>query len=112
MSLSDEHRRVLEEIERALEEDDPQFAATVTPEHIQRLRRRWVIIPASLFLFGALLLVAGLVTTHAQLAAGVAASITGFLTMPAAVLLFLHRHRHLMGGLRPGLPVCSGEPVP
>ena len=98
MSLSDEHRRALEEIERALEEDDPQFAATVTSEHFRRLRRRWVIIPASLFLLGAVLLVTGLVTTHAQLATGVTTSIIGFLTMPAAIALFLHRHRHLMGG--------------
>jgi len=97
MSLSDEHRRVLEEIERAPEEDDPQFAATVTTEHFQRLRRRWVIIPASLFLFGAVLLVSGLVT-HAQLIVGVTASIIGFLTMPAAVVLFPHRHPHLMSG--------------
>jgi len=98
MTLSDEHRRALEEIERALEQDDPQFAATVTPEHFQRLRRRWVIIPAILFLSGAVLLVAGLVTTHAQLAAGITTSIVGFITMPAAIALFLHRHQHLMGG--------------
>ncbi|MET0965029.1 MAG: DUF3040 domain-containing protein [Nakamurella sp.] len=97
MSLSEEHRRALEEIERALEEDDPKFAATVTPEHFQRLRRRWVIVPAMLFLFGAVLLVTGLVTTHAQLVAGVIAGVIGFLAMPAAIVLFLHRHRVLMG---------------
>jgi len=71
MSLSEAHRRALEEIERALEEDDPKFAATVTPEHFQRLRRRWVIVPAMLFLFGAVMLYSNrfwpIWTTAAQL---------------------------------------------
>jgi hypothetical protein len=98
MTLSDEHRRAFAEIERALEEDDPKFAATITTEHFERLRRRWVVVPTMLFLFGAVLLVTGLVTTHAQLVAGVITGIIGFLTMPAAIALFLHNHQLLMGG--------------
>jgi len=94
MPLSDEHRRALDEIERALEQDDPQFAATVSTD-FQRLRRRWVVIPAALFLLGAVLLVAGLVTTHAQLTAGAIISTIGFLTMPTAIALFRHHHQHL-----------------
>jgi len=55
-----------------------------------------------LFLFGAVLLVTGLVTTHVQLVAGVITGVIGFLAMPAAIALFLHRHRLLMGGAGPG----------
>ena len=40
-----------------------------------------------------ILLVAGLVTTHALLAVDVATSVGGVLTMAAAVLVFIRRHR-------------------
>ena len=93
MSLSDEHRQALDEIERALERDDPTFAASVSPEYVLRLRRRWIIIPACLFLLGAVTLVAGLVTTHAFLILGVVVAVLGFLAMPAAVVLMLHQLR-------------------
>ncbi len=93
MSLSDEHRRALDEIERALVQDDPTFAETVRPEYILRLRRRWIIIPASLFLLGAVVMVAGLVMTHALLALGAVVAVLGFLTMPAAIVLMLHQLR-------------------
>lgn len=95
MPLSDEHRRALDEIERQLEREDPTFVATVSSEQFQRLRHRWVIIPTSLFLLGAVLLIAGLVTTHAQLTAGVIISIIGLFTMSAATVWFFRHHRQL-----------------
>ena len=94
MSLSDEDRRALDEIERALEREDPHFAATVSTDRFRRLRRRWVIIPGCLFLLGAVLLVAGLVTTHALLIIGIVISTVGVLTMAAGAALFL-RHHHI-----------------
>ncbi len=93
MSLSDEHRRALAEIERALAHDDPAFVATVNPENLLRLRRRWIVTAACLFIIGAALLVAGLVTTHAYLLLGVVVAVVGFLTMPAAVVLVVHQLR-------------------
>jgi hypothetical protein len=91
MSLSDEHRRALDEIERALEQDDPTFVATVNHDRLLQLRRRWIIIPA--FLLGAVIMVAGLVATHELLVVGVVSSILGFVMMPAAVALLLRQLR-------------------
>ncbi len=93
MSLSDEHRRALDEIEKALEQDDPTFVATVNHDRLLQLRRRWIIIPACMFLFGAVIMVAGLVTTHELLVIGVIMSILGFVMMPAAVALLLRQLR-------------------
>ena len=92
MPLSDDQRRALDEIERALEREDPHFAATISADQFRRLRRRWVIVPAVLFLLGAVLLVAGLVTTHALLIIGVVISIVGAITMSAVVAFVLRHH--------------------
>ncbi len=90
MPLSDEEQQRLDDIEQALQEDDPEFAANVS---IDRLRRRAIIIPGVLFLLGAALLVTGLVTTHALLTVGVIISVAGFLTMTTTITLFVQRHR-------------------
>lgn len=95
MPLSDEHRQALDEIERALELQDPEFAASVGTGSFRRLRRRWVIIPAAMFLVGAVVLVAGLVTTHAQLLVGAVVGIAGLLVMAAAVVLLVRRNPQL-----------------
>ena len=89
MPLSDEERQRLDDIEQALRQDDPEFAANVS---MSRLRRRAIIVPGALFLLGAALLVAGLVTTHALLTVGVIISVAGFLTMTTTVALFIQRH--------------------
>ncbi len=92
MPLSDEHRHALDEIERALKKDDPRFAATVNIDQIQRHRRRWTIIAAALFLLGVVLLITGLVTSDSYLLVGAIIGSIGFLTMPAAIAVFLdHR---------------------
>ena len=89
MPLSDEEQQRLDDIEQALRQDDPEFAANVS---MSRLRRRAIIVPGALFLLGAVLLVTGLVTTHALLTVGVIISVAGFLTMTATVALFIQRH--------------------
>lgn len=92
MALSDAERRTIDEIEELLLRDDPRFAASVSGERFQQLRRRWIVIPAILFVVGAVGLVAGLVATSALLVVGIIIAVLGFVAMPAAVLLFLHHH--------------------
>jgi predicted tellurium resistance membrane protein TerC len=95
MPLSDEHRRALDEIERQLVSEDPNFAASVNHDRFRQLRRRWVIIPAVMFVLGAVLMIAGLVTTHELLVVGAIIGVVGFLTMPTAVALFFRHHPQL-----------------
>lgn len=62
MPLSDHEQRILEEIERRLAEEDPKFArgvSTATP-HAQSLRKLRRAIAG--FVFGFVLLIAGLFT--------------------------------------------------
>lgn len=92
MPLSDAERLAIDEIERGLTLDDPRFVSSVSDERFAQLQRRWVVIPAVLFVVGAVALVAGLVTTHAVLVVGVIVAALGFAAMPAAVLLFLRHH--------------------
>jgi predicted tellurium resistance membrane protein TerC len=92
MPLSDAERQAIDEIERALIQDDPRFASSVSVERFAQLRRRWVVIPAVMFALGAVMLVAGLVTTHALLAIGATVAVIGFVTMSGSILLFLRHH--------------------
>ena len=92
MPLTDGERRSLDEIERALQRDDPEFAAAIDIDRLRELRLRRMIIPAVSFLLGTLLLVGGLVTTHEQLVVGVAIGVTGALIMAGAFTMGLRRH--------------------
>jgi len=64
MPLSEDEQRRLDEIERALYQEDPRFAAG---QSIDRLRRRRAITSVAALLVGTVLLVVGLVTTSAIL---------------------------------------------
>lgn len=80
------------QIALALERDDPQYVATANLDHLRQQRLRSLIIPALAFLLGTVVLIAGLVTTHAQLVAGVLISLTGALVMTMTAIRFLRRH--------------------
>ena len=49
MPLSEHEQRMLDEIERALYEDDPKFATSVD---VSRIRRRRPIVAATAFVVG------------------------------------------------------------
>lgn len=98
MPLSDHEQRMLDEIERALYEDDPKFASSV---NVTRLRRRRPIVAASLFVVGLIGLIVGVIATQSVLALGVVVSVVGFLTMVGAVGLFVFG--------QPGARVAKGE---
>jgi len=86
MPLSEHEQRMLDEIERALYEDDPKFATSV---NVSRIRRRRPIVAGCLFVAGLVGLVVGVIATQSLLAVGVVVSVVGFLTMVAAVGLFV-----------------------
>jgi len=81
MPLSKNEQRTLDEIERALREEDPKFAANVS---FDRLWRHRVVVGGSAFLLGMVVMLAGEVATQTLVAVGVVVSLAGFLTMLAA----------------------------
>jgi Protein of unknown function (DUF3040) len=92
MPLSEDDRRRLDEIEQSLTRDDPQFAARV---NVHWRRRRRLLGALMCFAVGAVLLIAGLVTTHAVIVIGVIIAVAGLGAMVAAagVLLYAPRRR-------------------
>ncbi len=91
MGLSESEQRKLDEIERALEQEDPRFAASIS---IQRVRRRRRTVVAIAFLLGVTVLLIGLVETAQSVIAGVVISVVGLLTMLAGATLVLRGPRH------------------
>ena len=90
MPLSEDDQRRLDEIERALQRDDPKFAAR---HSLGRFRRRRLVAAGAVVLIGMVLLVAGLAVTQAALLLGVIISVAGFLTMVCGAAVLLRRHR-------------------
>ncbi|GGM11451.1 DUF3040 domain-containing protein [Nakamurella endophytica] len=86
MPLSEHEQRMLEEIERALYQDDPKFATSV---NVGRLRRRRPILAGVAFVIGLLMLVVGVIATQSVLALGVVVSVLGFFVMVGSVALFM-----------------------
>lgn len=90
MPLSEGEQRRLDEIERALRSDDPNFAATIT---ISRVKRHRAVVAALVFLVGMVGLIIGLVTTDASLWAGIVISVLGVAAMGAGAVLYFGPRR-------------------
>jgi len=89
MALSNDEQHTLDEIERGLRNDDPVFVQAVD---FDRLRLRRVMTGALVFLLGMAVLVAGEITSQAQMAVGVIFGVAGFVTMfAAAAWVFIGR---------------------
>jgi len=88
MPLSEHEQRMLDQIERALYQDDPKFANSVDE---RRIRRRRPVIAGIAFLVGLVALVSGvmLAQNEDRLALGIAASVVGFLVMVGGVALLV-----------------------
>ena len=82
MALSKDEQRTLEEIERALLDDDPKFAASV---NLDQVRHHRAFSGGLGFLLGLALLLVGAIATQAVVAIGVVVSVAGFLVMIAAL---------------------------
>ncbi len=90
MPLSEDDQRRLDEIERALQRDDPKFAAG---HSLERLRQRRLVAAGAVVLIGMVLLVVGLAVTQAALPVGVIISVAGFLFMVGGAAVLIRRRR-------------------
>ena len=78
MPLSEEELRLLEQMERALSEEDPKFASTLRGTTIRQVARRRTILAGLVFLAGIAVLMTGAIL--AQIIVGV----VGFVIMLAS----------------------------
>lgn len=89
MALSKQEQRTLDEIERALRDEDPGFVNAVSLDH---LRRHRALVGGSTTVLGMIVLVAGEIAAQAQLVIGVTVGIAGFVLMFIAIAWAV-RHR-------------------
>jgi hypothetical protein len=103
--LSEHEQRLLDQIERALYQEDPKFASTVRSTdlrtHMKRRLRR-----------AALLLAVGVVVMFAGLVSNPAVGILGFVIMVAALALALSSWKRLGSSPTPGLRVVGSDRPP
>ena len=79
MPLSDHERLLLEQMERALYEEDPKFASSLRGADVRSRQRRRIALAAVGFLIGLTLLLAGVIAQFWPI------SILGFINMLVAV---------------------------
>jgi UPF0716 family protein affecting phage T7 exclusion len=101
--LSEEELRLLEQMERALSQEDPKFASTLRGHSLRRAAHRRVILAGITFVAGLVVLMAGVVTSLW------AVGIAGFLVMlgAATVALTALRGRPLPRAARASHPHAS-----
>ncbi|PUA80565.1 DUF3040 domain-containing protein [Nocardioides currus] len=81
MPLSEEELRLLEQMERALVEEDPKLASTLRGTTMQRAARRRAIIAGVVFAVGIAVLTAGVLTSEPII------GIVGFVVMLSAATI-------------------------
>jgi hypothetical protein len=101
MPLSEHEQRLLDQIERALYQDDPKFASTVRSTDLRTHMRRRLRRAALVLAAGFLLMLGGVVSNLPAL------GVAGFLVMLGALLLALSSWKRLGGSPRPGLRVVG-----
>lgn len=111
MPLSEHEQRLLDQIERALYQEDPKFASTVRATDLRTHMRRRLRRAAFVLALGFLLLLTGVVIS--QPAVGIA----GFVVMVGALLLAMTSWKRLgtpgqgsSGGSTPHLYVAGTDP--
>ncbi|NYG57985.1 hypothetical protein BJ980_000908 [Nocardioides daedukensis] len=92
MPLSEEELRLLEQMERALVEEDPKFASTLRGTSFRRAARRRAIISGVVFVVGVAILMSGAIFAFIPL------GIAGFVVMLASATYLLV---NLRGGNAP-----------
>jgi len=81
--LSEEELRLLEQMERALSQEDPKFASTLRGHSLRRAAHRRVIMAGVTFVAGVVILMAGVITSLWAI------GIAGFLVMLGAATIGL-----------------------
>jgi Protein of unknown function (DUF3040) len=102
--LSEEELRLLEQMERALVEEDPKFASTLRGTSLRSLARRRAIIAGVFFVAGVAVMMTGVVAQQ------IPVGIVGFLVMLASATIGLTAVR---GQRAAGTtPEAAPEPTP
>jgi hypothetical protein len=104
--LSEHEQRLLDQIERALYQEDPKFASTVRATDLRTHMRRRLRRAALVLALGFALLMAGVVTQ--QYAIGIA----GFVVMVGALLLAMTSWKRMGQPGQPDLHVAGGPERP
>ena len=94
MPLSEHEQRLLDQIERALYQEDPKFASSVRATDLRTHMRRRLRRAALVLTLGFLLLLTGLIGFGGK-AIGTVIGITGFIVMVGALLLAMSSWRRL-----------------
>ena len=98
MPLSEEELRLLEQMERALVEEDPKFASTLRGTSLRTSARRRAILAGVVFVVGIAVMMGGAITELIPLA------LVGFLVMLASATYGLAALRGGQAAAAPGSP--------
>lgn len=106
MPLSEEELRLLEQMERALVEEDPKLASTLRGTTLRQAARRRALLAGFVFAVGIAVLMGGAISGWWQV------GIVGFIIMlgGATVGLSALRGQSLSGQQRPGEPAAAAHP--
>ena len=105
MPLSEHEQRLLEQIERALVDDDPKFASTVRTGDRRLKARRKLQIGVGLVVVGLGVLIGGAVLPSVVL------GVLGFLVMFGGAVLGILNYKAATGAVQPGtVPGSAGRP--
>lgn len=115
MPLSEEELRLLEQMERALVEEDPKFASTLRGTSLRRSARRKVVLAAVGLVAGIVVMMAGVVAGGSSSKSGltwiIVLGIVGFLLMLASAtfgLAALRSQRHVSAAPAETHPAAPG----
>jgi len=115
--LSEEELRLLEQMERALVEEDPKFASTLRGTSLRRSARRKVVLAAIGLVAGIVVMMAGVVAGGSSSKSGltwiIVLGIVGFLLMLASAtfgLAALRSQRHVASAPPETHPAAGGQP--
>ncbi|MET0763309.1 MAG: DUF3040 domain-containing protein [Blastococcus sp.] len=103
MPLSEHEQRLLEQIERALVDDDPKFASTVRTGDRRLKARRRLQIGVALVVVGFAVMVGGAVTSY------VALGVIGFLVAFGGLALAVLNYKAATGAVEAGSTPPSGR---
>jgi hypothetical protein len=106
--LSEEELRLLEQMERALVEEDPKFASTLRGTSLRRSARRRAIVAGVVFVLGIAMLMGGVMSGKGAL--GFAIGIAGFVVMLASATVALTAIRGQQHAAAPADPRTAMHP--
>ena len=108
MPLSEEELRLLEQMERALVEEDPKFASTLRGTSLRRSARRRAIIAGVVFVLGIAMLMGGVMSSNHKV--GFAIGIAGFVVMLASAITAITAIRGQQHASTPVDPRTAAHP--